>query len=141
MEAMGERWAGWIRFAGILMLIIGSIDFFEGLIAVIRSEYYVFTPNQILIFDTTTWGWIMMLWGIIVLAAGIGLSTGATWARWFTIVVASISFFIQLGFVGNAAYPLWALVSITLTAVVLYAVTVRWGVGSDTLRRQSESNY
>lgn len=141
MEAMGERWAGWIRFAGILMLIIGSIDFFEGLIAVIRSEYYLFTPNQIIVFDTTTWGWIMMIWGIIVLAAGFGLSTGASWARWFTIVVASLSFLIQLGFVGNAAYPLWALVSITLTAVVLYAVTIRWDVGAGTLRAQNESNY
>jgi hypothetical protein len=141
MEATGERWAGWIRFAGILMLIIGSIDFIQGLIAVIRSEYYLFTPNQIIVFDTTTWGWIMMIWGVIVLAGGFGLSTGATWARWFTIVVASLSFLIQLGFVGDAAYPLWALTSLTLTIVVLYAVTIRWDVGSESLRRANESRY
>ncbi|HZE28461.1 MAG TPA: hypothetical protein VE055_00070 [Gaiellaceae bacterium] len=139
MEAMGERWAGWIRFAGILLLVIGSIDFFEGLIAVIRSNYYAVTPNQIIVFDTTTWGWIMMIWGIVLLAAGLGLSTGATWARWFTIVAGSLNFLIQLGFVGNAAYPLWALASLTLTAIVLYAVMVRWDVGSETLRMQSES--
>ena len=141
MEAMGERWAGWIRFAGILMLVVGAIDFFEGLIAVIRDNYYFVTPSQILVFDTTTWGWIMMIWGVLLLAAGFGLSTGATWARWFTIVVGSLSLLAQLGFVGNAAYPLWALVSITLTLIVLYAVIVRWDVGAGTLRAQSESNY
>lgn len=141
MDAVGERWAGWIRFAGVLMLIVGSIDFFEGLIAVIRSEYYLFTPNQIIVFDSTTWGWIMMIWGIVVLAAGFGLSTGASWARWFTIVVGSVSFLVQLGFVGDAAYPLWALAGLTLTAIVLYAVIVRWDAGAESLRRANESRY
>ena len=35
--------AGWIGFAGILMLIIGSIDFFQGLIALFEDEYFVVT--------------------------------------------------------------------------------------------------
>ena len=30
--------AGWIGFAGILMLIVGSIDFMQGLIALIRRR-------------------------------------------------------------------------------------------------------
>ncbi len=33
--------AGWIGFAGILMVIIGGIDFFQGLIALFEDEYYV----------------------------------------------------------------------------------------------------
>ncbi len=39
--AKTTSWTGWIAFAGWLMIIIGSIDFFEGLIAVIRNQYYV----------------------------------------------------------------------------------------------------
>jgi len=31
--------AGWIGFAGTLMLIIGAIDFFQGLIALFEDEY------------------------------------------------------------------------------------------------------
>ncbi len=49
-----SAWTGWIAFAGWMMLIIAMLDFFEGLIAVIRSEYYVLGPNQIIVFDTTT---------------------------------------------------------------------------------------
>ena len=118
--------AGWIGFAGLLMIVIGTLDFFEGLIAVIRGEYYVLTPNQIVVFDLTTWGWITLLWGIVVGLAGLGLLSGAGWARWFTIVVGSLNFIVQLGFVGSAQYPLWALTVLALNVVVLYALIVRW---------------
>ena len=139
--ATTETWAGWIRLGGILMLIIASVDFFEGLIAIIRSEYYVLSPNQIIVFDTTTWGWIMLLWGIVVGCAAFGLLSSASWARWFTIVAGSLNFIIQLGFVGSAQYPLWALTMLALNAIVLYAVTVRWGEASETMRRMAESRY
>ena len=121
-----ERWAGWLRLGGILMLIIGGTDLFQGLIAVIRGSYYALTPNQIIVFDMTTWGWIMMIWGVILLLAGYGLLAGAGWARWFTIIAGILTIIGQLGFLGSAAYPLWALTVLTLTIIVLYAVIVRW---------------
>ena len=139
--AGSETWAGWIRFGGILMLIIAMVDVFQGLIAIIRSEYYVLTPNQIIVFDTTTWGWITLIWGLVVACAGFGLLSGATWARWFTIVVGSLNFIVQLGFVGSSQYTLWALTGLTLNIIVLYAVIVRWGEGSETIRRTAESQY
>ena len=124
--ATSDRWSGWISFAGLMIIIIGGLDFFQGLIALIRDQYYVVTPNQIVVFDLTTWGWIMMIWGVILLLAGFGLLSGATWARWFSIVVLSLNIIAQLGFVGSAQYPLWALTVLTLTIVVLYALIVRW---------------
>jgi hypothetical protein len=124
--ATSERWSGWISFAGLMIIIIGGLDFFEGLIAVIRGEYYAVTPNQIVVVDLTAWGWILMIWGVVLLLAGFGLLSGATWARWFAIVVGSLNVIAQLGFVGSAQYPLWALTVLTLTIVVLYALIVRW---------------
>jgi hypothetical protein len=138
---LGERWAGWIRFSGILMVIIAMIDFFQGLIAIIRGSYYAFTPNQIIVFDLKTWGWLTLLWSIVVGLTGFGLLSGATWARWVTIIVVSLNILALLGFVGNAAYPLWALTALALNILVLYAVTIRWSEGSATLREFSESRY
>jgi hypothetical protein len=126
--------AGWITFAAIIMLTVGVIDFFEGLIAAIRKQYYVLAPNQIIVFDVKTWGWLTLIWGIVLVLAGLALWSGAGWARWFTIVVAIINVVAQLGFLGSSAYPLWALTAITLNIIVIYALTVRWEGYPETMR-------
>jgi hypothetical protein len=120
-------WTGWIGFAGWLMIVIGSLDFFEGLIAIIRGKYYVLTANQIVVFDLRTWGWITLIWGIVLGLAGLGLLSGSSWARWFTIVVGSLNVLGQLAFVGSAQFPLWALTIVALSILVLYALIVHWG--------------
>ena len=73
MSTRNSSWTGWIAFAGILMVLIGAIDVFQGLIAIIRDNYYFATGYQVIVFDTTTWGWITLLWGIVILLAGFGL--------------------------------------------------------------------
>ena len=118
--------AGWIGFAAIVMMIIGGIDFFQGLIAVFDDKYYVVTASGFLVFDLTQWGWIMMIWGVLLVLAGLALAAGKGWARWFTIIVVGVNFFAQLGFLGNSNYPLWALTALALNVVVLYALTARW---------------
>jgi hypothetical protein len=119
-------WAGWVAFAAVLMALMGVLDVLQGLIAIVRDDYYLLSPEQIIVFDLTTWGWIMLIWGIVVAFAGYALVTGASWARWFTIVVASLNLLVQLGFVGSNQYPLWSLTVMAMNVLVLYALTVRW---------------
>ena len=119
-------WAGWIGFAGWMMVIIGGIDAFEGLIAIIRQKYYVLGSNQIIVFNVKTWGWITLIYGILMLLTGLSLLSGAGWARWVAIVIASFNFFVQLGFLGASPYTLWTLTVLGLLLVVLYALIVRW---------------
>ena len=54
--------AGWIGFAGIVMVILGGLNFFEGLIALVRDNYYIPTGGGFLVVDVTGWGWIMLVW-------------------------------------------------------------------------------
>jgi hypothetical protein len=119
-------WSGWIGLAGVLLALMGLLDFVEGLLAVTRDSYYDLTAEQIIVFDVKTWGWIMMIWGVVVAGAGYALITGKAWARWFTLFIASANLVVQLGFVGSGSYPLWALVIVALDILVIYAVTVRW---------------
>ena len=118
--------AGWIGFAGILMVILGGLAFFEGLIALLRDNYYVATGEGLLIFDVTAWGWIMLLWGVVLAGVGLGLLGGAGWARWTAIVFVSVNIFGQLGFLGNTNDLLWVLITLTLNIIVLFALIVRW---------------
>ena len=118
--------AGWIGFAGILLVLVGGIDFIQGLIGLFDDDYYVVTASGFLAFDLTGWGWIMVIWGVLLVLAGLGLLAGEAWARWFAIVVVSLNFIAELGFLGNSQYPLWSLTVIALNIIVLYALTARW---------------
>ena len=120
------KWGGWIAFAGWLMIIVGFLDFFQGLIAIIRQHYYTFTGNQVIVFDVRTWGWITLLWGIAIVLAGMALLAGAEWARWLTIVLVSLNILEILAFEGSSSAPLWALTVLGLSIVVLYALIARW---------------
>jgi hypothetical protein len=118
--------AGWIGFASMLLLLVGVIDFFQGLVAVLEDDYFVVTKAGFLAVDLTTWGWTMIIWGVLLAIAGLGLAAAQGWARWFAILAVSLNILGQLGFHGNSQYPLWALTVLTLSIFVLYALTVRW---------------
>ncbi len=126
--------AGWVGFAGILMVIGGAIDFMQGLIALFEDEYYVVTRSGFLVFDLTGWGWTMLIWGVLLVLAGLGLLGGQGWARWFAIVVVSLNVIGELGFLGNSQYPIWSLTVIALSVIVLYALTARWSESTAELR-------
>lgn len=123
--------SGWIGFAGIVLLVVGAIDFIQGLIAILDDKYFVPTEAGFLVVDVTAWGWFLLFWGALLALAGIGLIAAQQWARWFAIVVVSLNILAQLGFTGDSAYPLWALTAIALNIVVLYALTVRWAESTE----------
>lgn len=135
VDVSSKGMAGWIGFAAIVMLIVGGIDFFQGLVAIFEDEYFVVTRSGFLVVDVTTWGWIMLVWGIVLVLAGLALIAGQGWARWFTIVVVTVNVFAQLGFLGNSQYPLWALTALALNIVVLYALTARWSESQEQVAR------
>ena len=127
--ARGTVWSGWIGFAGLVMVVVGVIDGFQGLIAIVRGKYYALTPNQIIVFDVKTWGWITLIWGVVLAVAGVSLLGGAGWARGFAIALGILNFVVQLAFLGGRQYTLTTLVALGLTVVVLYALIVRWEDG------------
>ena len=118
--------AGWIGFAGILIVIVGMLDFFQGLIALFNDNYYVVSASGFLVVDLTGWGWIMLIWGVLLVLACMGLLGGQEWARWFAILLVALNFIAQLGFLGNSQYPLWSLTTLALSVIFLYALTARW---------------
>jgi hypothetical protein len=124
--ASPRAWSGWIGFAGLMLMIIGAIDFFEGMIAVIRKEYWQFTSQGLIIFNVTTWGWLAMIMGIVLFLVGLGLTGGAGWARWVAIILIAVNFLGQLGWLANSSTPVWTLTVIALQIIVLYALTARW---------------
>jgi len=118
--------AGWIGFAGLIILIIGGLDVFQGLIALLEDNYFVVSRSGYLAVDLTPWGWGLVIWGALLILTGLALIRGRTWARWVTLVLVTVNIFGILGFLGNTQNPIWALTVLTLNVIVIYALTARW---------------
>jgi hypothetical protein len=116
-------WTGLIAFAGIVMILLGIFHVIQGLVALFNSGYYLVGRGGMVVnVDFTAWGWLQLLAGIVVIAAGAGLFAGQVWARTVAVVLAMVSAVINVGFL--AAYPVWSLMMIGLDVLVIWALTV-----------------
>ena len=127
----GGAWAGWVAFAGTMLLLIGGLNIFQGIVALIDDEHVVATANRFILVDITSWGWTLVLSGVAMLAIGFGLLAGATWARIAGIVVVGLHAVAQVAWLG--AYPVWSLLMIALDTTVIFALTARWSEAHDSL--------
>ena len=115
-------WAGMVVFGAVMMLMLGTFQVIEGLVAIFDDGWYLVGKNGLVVsVDLTAWGWVHLAVGVVALAAGAGLMTGATWARVLGVLVAATAAIVNFAFV--AAYPLWSLTMITLAVLVIYAIT------------------
>lgn len=118
-----SRWVGWVLFAGCMMVILGTFQVVAGLAALFNDGYYIVTSDNLLVsVDYTGWGWVHLIVGALVLAAGFGVLAGQTWARIVGIVLAGLSAIINLGFL--AAFPVWSALMIALDVIVIYALSM-----------------
>lgn len=117
----GSPWAHGIAvFAGVIMIVGGAFQAFEGLAAIVHDKQLVVLPNYIYAFDLTVWGWLHLLIGLAVLAVGIFLIRGQTWARVVGMILVGIS--AVLNFVWLPYSPWWALLIIGIDILVIWAL-------------------
>jgi hypothetical protein len=118
--AYGERSGeGWLTFAGIMIIVLGTLNIIWGIAAIDRSGFFV--GDTKLIFDNLrTWGWIILILGGLQVVAGLGIFARNQLARWFGIAVAALNLIGALTSIN--AYPLWALVIIGIDVLVIYGL-------------------
>lgn len=116
-------WTGWVYFAGFMMIVMGALQAIAGFAALLNSEWLLVTEQRLIAFDFTTWGWIHLLIGVVVFAAGFAVMNGAVWARLIGVVIAMISIVANLAYANT--YPIWAIAVVVINVLVIYALTVR----------------
>jgi len=115
--------SGWVVFASMLLVLVGSFQAVIGLMALFGADYYLVGPRGLLLnVSYEAWGLLHLLLGAIAAAAAYGLTRGKTWARVTAIVLALLSAIVNLGFMR--AYPGWSMTVIALGVLVIYAATV-----------------
>jgi hypothetical protein len=113
---------GLTTFAAVLMIMAGAFQAFNGFVALLANEIFVNTPDYLFVFDTTRWGWIHLLVGLLVLLAGLAVLRGQTWGRVAGMVLAACSALANFAFIPY--YPFWSLTIIALDVLVIWALAV-----------------
>jgi hypothetical protein len=111
---------GMTLVAAVLMMIGGVLDFFSGLAALIRGQFFVTLPNYAFSVSVHGWGWLHLIAGAVVFVAGAALLTDHLWARIVGVVVAGLSAI--MNFVMLPYQPLWAVVVIALDILIIVAL-------------------
>ncbi|MBP7820486.1 hypothetical protein KA025_00020 [Candidatus Saccharibacteria bacterium] len=115
-------WVGWVAFAGIMMMLLGSFQAIAGLVALFKNEVvYIGLENTWLV-DFTAWGWAHLILGIVIIFAGMAVLAGKTWGRVVGVLLASISALANFAFIP--VYPVWSVLMIIVDALVIYALIV-----------------
>jgi hypothetical protein len=123
-------WAtGFAMFAGVLMVVAGVWAVLAGIAAILHDAVYIATPQYIYGFDLTSWGWIHLILGALLVVAGVGVVQGSTWARVVGIALAALSLLANFAFLPH--YPVWSILIIALDVVIIWALATvgREGVG------------
>jgi hypothetical protein len=119
-------WAtGMSVFAAIIMIVIGFFHVVQGIAALFRNEIYVVGAQYVFSFDLTAWGWIHLLAGILLIAAGFAIRTGRVWARSVGIGLAVLSMIANFLFLPY--YPVWSLLIIALDVFIIWALCLYSG--------------
>lgn len=122
-DARPSGWAvGFVVFAAVMMMLAGGFQTIAGIAAIFEDEFFVVGANYVYDVDVTAWGWIHLILGVILFAAGAGVLSGATWARVVGITLASLSAFANFFFIPY--YPVWSIVIIALDVAVIWALSV-----------------
>jgi hypothetical protein len=113
------RGYGLVLFAGVLLLVSGFWNLIYGIAAIANS--HVFVANAHYVFGSLrTWGWITLIFAILLLIAGGGVMAGNQAARWFAVAVIGLNLIEQM--FSIPAYPFWSLTIIALDVVALYGL-------------------
>jgi len=118
-----SSWAvGWSAFAGTVLIVGGIFQAMAGLVAIVDENVYVVGQEYVFELSTTSWGWTHLIWGLLVVFAGIGIFSGHAVGRTIGVIAAIITALINFAWLPY--YPIWGGIMIAVSFAVIWALTV-----------------
>ncbi len=116
-------WVGWVWFAAFAIIVSGLFNIIAGAVAVFSPATVLsWSSDGIAVVDVSTWGWVHLVLGVLLLVVGFALFSGRGWARVAAILLVMINVLTQ--FVSLPITPWWSMTAIVLDVVILWALTI-----------------
>jgi hypothetical protein len=114
-----SRGYGWVLFAGMMLAIVGSLNFIYGIAAIGDSKFYV-KDAQFIISNLNVWGWFLVIVGAVQVVSAFGIWAQAGGARWVGIISAGLNAIVQM--LAISAYPFLALALFAIDILIIYGL-------------------
>ena len=119
-----ERGVGWVLFAGIMIFIAGTLNCIWGIAAIDKAHFFI-EDERYIISDLSTWGWIVLIIGILQVIAAFSIWAGNAYGRWIGIITASAGAIGAL--LSIPGYPLWSIAVFGIDILVIYGLVAYGG--------------
>jgi hypothetical protein len=106
--------------AGVLMTLTGLYSFLAGLAMVLRAPFFVYHGGYLYVWSTHGWGWVELILGAVVVAAGVCVLLGMMWARVVGVILATLSG--VASFLSLPFYPIWSIILIAFNLFIIWAL-------------------
>jgi hypothetical protein len=118
-RAERDPMTGWTVFAAVWLLIAGSFNIITGATAVHRGSFFA---HQMLVSNLSTWGWIMLIVGIIQATASLLVFARNSTGNLLGLLVAMGATVLWFLFLFSA--PFAALIGLLMNGMVIYGLTI-----------------
>ncbi|MEV1046815.1 hypothetical protein [Streptomyces sp. NPDC049916] len=117
----GSGWAaGGTVFAGVLLFVDGVLGVLKGIAGIASNDVYTRIDDYVFKFSVSSWGWIHLVLGVVLVLVGWGILSGAAWARGVGVALAALN--LIANFMWLPYTPVWAIVTIALDVFVIWAL-------------------
>ena len=123
-DRFDESGPGWLLFAGIMILVAGVLNIIYGIAAIDNATFFV-NDAEYIFSDLKTWGWIVLVLGVLQVFAAFSIWQGGSYGRWFGIFAAALSAIGAL--LSIPAYPFWSLAIFAIDVLIIYGLAAYGG--------------
>ena len=115
---------GWLVFAGIMLVTAGVLNVIYGIAAISNSKFFVHGTTYVF-GSLKTWGWVLLIIGVLEMVAAFSIWAGGQFGRWFGIGAAGLNSIGAL--LAIPAYPFLSLSIFAIDILVIYGLAAYGG--------------
>ena len=119
---MYEQRSGWVTFAGVMLLLVGTLNVIYGIAAIGDSSFFL-NDTRYIFGGLNTWGWIILVIGVLQFFAAFSLWNGGLYGRVIGLGAAGLSAIGAL--LSIPAYPFWSLAVFAVDIVIIHQIATR----------------
>src|SRR3954453_20944207 len=86
-DARGD---GWVLFAGIMLAMLATLNFIDGVAAVSNSTFFTANAKYVLS-NLNTWGWVLICMSVVQGLTAVGVWTRVKGVRWVGVALAALN--------------------------------------------------